>query len=144
MQLDPIKPAAKATGTKRLKLRYYEVLSSAAFIFNWRRCALAWNLPHTCIFQSDIVVGWCRLVDPNKPTLKAPGSRRLKLEDEKKLSNFAFKFNLRRYTVGFTALTQRIAPGQLVAMLHGTGSHSSTFRLNLSAFFRIGVHSGIV
>jgi class 3 adenylate cyclase len=36
---------------------------------------LAWNLPHTCIFQSDIV--------------------------------------------GFTALTQRIAPHQLVAMLHG-------------------------
>ena len=29
--------------------------------------------------------------------MKAPGSKRLKLEDEKMLSNFAFKFNLRRY-----------------------------------------------
>ena len=33
-----------------------------------------------------------------KPTLKAPGSKRLKLEHEKLLSNFAFNFNLRRYT----------------------------------------------
>jgi len=32
-----------------------------------------------------------------KPTLKAPGSERLKLEHEKLLSHFAFKFNLRRY-----------------------------------------------
>jgi len=30
--------------------------------------------------------------------LKAPGSKRLKLEHEKLLSDFAFKFNLRRYT----------------------------------------------
>jgi len=32
-------------------------------------------------------------------TLKAPGSKRVKLEYEKLLSNFAFDFNLRRYTV---------------------------------------------
>jgi len=31
-----------------------------------------------------------------KPTLKAPESRRWKLEYEKTLPNFAFKFNLRR------------------------------------------------
>jgi len=37
-------------------------------------------------------------VDPIKPTLKAPGSERLKVEQEKLLSNFAFKFNLRLYT----------------------------------------------
>ena len=37
-------------------------------------------------------------VDPIKPTLKAPGTKRLKLECDKPLSNFAFKFNLRRYT----------------------------------------------
>jgi hypothetical protein len=36
-------------------------------------------------------------VDPIKPTLKAPGSKRLKLEREKMLSYYAFKFNLRRY-----------------------------------------------
>jgi len=33
-----------------------------------------------------------------KPTLKAPGSERLKLEHEKLHSNFAFNFNLRRYS----------------------------------------------
>ena len=37
-------------------------------------------------------------VDPIKPTLKAPGSKRLKLEHEKLLSSFAVNFNLRRYT----------------------------------------------
>jgi hypothetical protein len=35
--------------------------------------------------------------DPIKPTLKAPGSKRLKLKLEELLSNFAFKFDLRRY-----------------------------------------------
>ncbi len=37
-------------------------------------------------------------VDPIKPTLKAPGTKRLKLEYDEPLSNFAFKFNLRRYS----------------------------------------------
>jgi len=37
-------------------------------------------------------------VDPIKPTLKAPGTKRLKLKHDEPLSNFAFKFNLRRYT----------------------------------------------
>jgi hypothetical protein len=37
-------------------------------------------------------------VDPIKPTLKAPGNKRLKLECNELLSIFAFKFNLRRYT----------------------------------------------
>ena len=36
-------------------------------------------------------------VDPIKPTLKAPGTKRLKLKDDELLSSFAFKFNLRRY-----------------------------------------------
>jgi len=35
-------------------------------------------------------------VDPIKPTLKLLAYKRLKLEDEKLLSNFAFNFNLRR------------------------------------------------
>ena len=38
-------------------------------------------------------------VDPIKPTLRPRGSKRLKLEDEKRLSNFAFNFNLRRHIV---------------------------------------------
>ena len=36
-------------------------------------------------------------VDPIKPTLNASGSKRLKLEHDKLLSNFAFNFSLRRY-----------------------------------------------
>jgi len=36
-------------------------------------------------------------VDPMKPTLKAPGTKCLKHISDVPLSNFAFKFNLRRY-----------------------------------------------
>jgi hypothetical protein len=36
-------------------------------------------------------------VDPIKPTLKAPGSERLKLNCDIMLSTSAFKFKLRRY-----------------------------------------------
>ena len=34
-------------------------------------------------------------VDPIKPMLKAPGTKRLKLKHDEPLLNFAFKFNLR-------------------------------------------------
>jgi len=37
-------------------------------------------------------------VDPIKPTLKAPGYKRLQLKWNDLLSSFAFKFNLPRYT----------------------------------------------
>ena len=37
-------------------------------------------------------------VDPIKPTSKAAGTKHLKLEYYKLLSNVGFKFNLRRYT----------------------------------------------
>jgi hypothetical protein len=36
-------------------------------------------------------------VDPIKPKLKLPGTKHLKLKCDEPLSNFAFKFNLRRY-----------------------------------------------
>jgi hypothetical protein len=36
-------------------------------------------------------------VDPLRPKLKPPGTKRLKLEYEGLLSIFGFKFNLRRY-----------------------------------------------
>jgi len=39
-------------------------------------------------------------VDPIKPTLKAPGTKRLKVKHYKLLSSFAFKFKLRRYRMG--------------------------------------------
>ena len=38
-------------------------------------------------------------VDPITHALKAPGIKRLKLKSDDPLSNFAFKFNLRRYTM---------------------------------------------
>jgi hypothetical protein len=41
-------------------------------------------------------------VAPIKPTLKLPGTKRLKPICVDPLSNFAFKFNLRRYTSGRT------------------------------------------
>jgi len=37
-------------------------------------------------------------VDPIKPTLTAPGSKRLKLKYDEPLSNIAVKFNVRRYS----------------------------------------------
>jgi hypothetical protein len=37
VQVDPIKPALKAAGTKRLKLKYDAPVSSFAFNFNLRR-----------------------------------------------------------------------------------------------------------
>jgi hypothetical protein len=36
-------------------------------------------------------------LDPFKPTLKAPGTKRLKLKHDRLVSSFAFKFKLRRY-----------------------------------------------
>jgi hypothetical protein len=38
-------------------------------------------------------------VDPIKPVLKAPGTKHLILQFDEPLSNFAFKFNLHRYTL---------------------------------------------
>jgi len=38
-------------------------------------------------------------IDPIKPTLKPPGIKLLELKYDKQLSNFASKFNLRRYIV---------------------------------------------
>jgi hypothetical protein len=38
-------------------------------------------------------------VDPIKPTSKPPGTKRLKPKFDGPLSNFAFKFNLRRFNL---------------------------------------------
>ena len=85
-------------------------------------------------------------VDPIKPTLKAPGSKRLKLEDEKMLSNFAFKFHLRRYTwdglgatrLAFDKFGSMLAYTKCEVQTSGRGLHSSTFQLNLSALYGTG------
>jgi len=67
-------------------------------------------------------------VDPIKPTLKPPGTKRLKLKYEKLVSNFDFNYSLRRYDKGKPTLV-----GACVGAIAGRGLHSSTFRLNLRA-----------
>jgi len=47
-------------------------------------------------------------VDPIKTTLKAPGTKRLKLNCAEPLSNIAFSFNLRRYIGAFDAASDRV------------------------------------
>ena len=44
-------------------------------------------------------------VDPIKLTLRVPGTKRLKPKYCRLRSNFAFIFNLRRYSVGFCVAT---------------------------------------
>jgi len=50
-------------------------------------------------------------VDPTKSTLKAPGTERLKLKYDEPPLEFAFKFNLRCYTVD----------GQMTSIMLGLG-----------------------
>ena len=79
-------------------------------------------------------------LDPIKPTLKAPGFKRLKLRSGKPLSSFAFKVNLRRY-IKAGAVFRPPSPGSpylrgTAAADHfsGRGLQSSTSQLNLSRF----------
>ena len=58
--------------------------------------------------------------------------QRLKLKCDELLSNFAFNFNMRRYMAAMTW------PASFKVDADGRGLHSSTFRLNLSAFCGIG------
>ena len=60
-------------------------------------------------------------VDPIKPTLKAPGTKRLKLGYDKLLSNFAFEFNLRAATPRFwrrESCGRRWPAGQGLTLIH--------------------------
>jgi hypothetical protein len=52
-------------------------------------------------------------LDPIKPTLKAPGTKRLTLKYNELLSNVAFKLNLRHYTV---AQQYYVSPGGPAAL----------------------------
>jgi len=45
-------------------------------------------------------------VDPVKPKLKAPGTKRLKLESDGLLSNFSLTFNLHCYIKGAALMAQ--------------------------------------
>ena len=56
--------------------------------------------PLHCDTRGRLYLGRAVQVDPIKPTLKAPGTTRLKLQYDGPLSKFAFKFNLRQYNPG--------------------------------------------
>ena len=60
MQVDPIKLALKARGTKRLKLKYDKLLSNVAFNFNLRRYPKSTYDLYVVAIDDD-VVGRCRL-----------------------------------------------------------------------------------
>ena len=55
-------------------------------------------------------------VDPNKPKLKAPGYKRLKLKLDKLLSSFAFNFNLRRHSVAYVLADLRTTARVVAAL----------------------------
>ena len=121
MQVDPIKHTLKAPGYERLKPRCDDMLSSFGFKFNLRRytmvvagsdttaVAVAWTVHHLagapewqrrCRDEVLATLGRAVQVDPIKPTLTAPGTKRLKMEFDDLLSSLGFKFNLRRYIWG--------------------------------------------
>jgi hypothetical protein len=56
-------------------------------------------------------------VDPIKPKLKPPGTKRLKHKHDEPLSSFAFKFNLRRYNVAAGAAPAG-SGGQVLTLVH--------------------------
>jgi len=65
-------------------------------------------------------------VDPIKPTFKAPGTKRLKLKYDESVSNFAFKFNLRRYNQERERLREkrkRKVGGQGLTFVHFSAQH---------------------
>jgi len=70
-----------------------------------------------------------------KTTLKAPGTKLLKLKHDEPLSKFAFKFNLRLCATVTRLLTAAAAPMlQMVQqwVVAGRGLHSFPFPLNVS------------
>ena len=80
MQVDPITPTLKAPGTKRLKLKCDILLSTSAFTFNLRRYVTALQTFGVALYAPIVErLGRAVQVDPIKPTLKAPGTKRLNL-----------------------------------------------------------------
>jgi hypothetical protein len=75
-------------------LEYDGPLSKFAFTFNLRRCIEA--LREANVAAARGVRGRAVQVEPMKPMLKPPGTDRLKPECDEPLSNFTFKFNMRR------------------------------------------------
>ena len=66
--------------------------------FTYPSCFLTAVL-QTTARKNAIPIGREVQVNPIKPTLTAPGTNRLKLKYVEPLSNVAFEFNLRRYSL---------------------------------------------
>ena len=87
-----------------------------------------------------------------KTTLKTPGTKRLKLKHDEQLSNFAFKLNLRRYTMAALVAQGcaeiRWLAGKMGARpetlsgISGTGDIMLTCFVNLSRNRTVGVRLG--
>jgi hypothetical protein len=74
-------------------------------------------------------------VDPMKPTLKAHGTKRLKLNFDSLLSNFAFEFNLRRYTPASPSCSSSAEPTALTSLpMRPTGTMRGPLRSTLRVF----------
>ena len=85
-------------------------------------------------------------IAPIKPTLKAPGNKRLNLKYDEPVSNFAFKINLRRYMAvecerSFLTSLDGSCKTPIAGYCHkvdgklefrGRGLHAFPFPLNLS------------
>jgi hypothetical protein len=86
-------------------------------------------------------------VDPIKPSLKASGPKRLKLEYDKMLSTFAFKFNLRRYIMNANSADAGVVIGALsgtalTALMEGLGRFN--FDVSGSTGFTDRSQAGVV
>ena len=64
--------------------------------------AVAFALITASQFHLPYYMVWPSRFDPIEPTLKPPGTKRLKVKCDEPLSKLAFKFNLRRYNVSRT------------------------------------------
>jgi len=73
----------------------HHVICRGALIPGWQ-AVIRWRVHRTHVQGNGH--GRAVQVDPIKPTLKAPGTKLLKLECDESLSNFDFNVNLRRYT----------------------------------------------
>ena len=71
-------------------------------------------------------------VDAFKPMLTPPGNKHLTLKRDALLSSFAFKFNLRRYSVVDGPAVGVRAAALLVAVTPGSGPASGGTTLTLS------------
>jgi len=71
-------------------------------------------------------------LDPFKPKLKPPATKRLELIYDGPLSNFTFNFNLRRCMMVVLSTLFFLRRAQPVFAPAGRGLHSFTLELNLS------------